>query len=246
MIALLRSSERRHVSTDTYDVWQAFFVKDPPGFLDGGVGHLLGFDAWRLQPDASTEPHGKDESEVITYVRRGALSQEDSTGSSGVLHTGEFQRMSMGKRIVHKETNVSQTDPVHFFRITLRPAQRGLVRSHENKRFTKAQRHNLLCVVASPDGRRGSLGVHQDVVVSSTLLDPGHHLVYEIDAGRTLWLHALSGALTLGDIVLSSGDSVAITDVSSVSLTVQVSCELLWIDLGPPHLPPWEHPAPRR
>lgn len=240
MIKLLRHSQRQHVRRGRQEVWHSFFAADPQTSLDSGFGFLLAFDELRLQPDASTEPHCEDETELVTYVYKGALSQEDTVGNSGVIHTGEFQRMSTGHRIRHKETSVSRTDGVHLFRMSLRSAQARIVRGHEQTRFTQAQRHNLLCVVVSPDGRQGSLRIHQDVLVCSAIIDPGHHIVHELATGRTAWLHVVCGEATLNDIVLTQGDGVGVTNERSVSLTVQDDTEILLIDMGPPNLRPWE------
>jgi redox-sensitive bicupin YhaK (pirin superfamily) len=243
MIKLLRNSQRRHVQHGKHEVWHSLFAEDLPGPLESGFGSLLAFDELRLEPGASTEPHCEDETEIVTYVYKGALSQEDTEGNSGVIHTGEFQRMSTGRRIRHKETSVSRTDRVHMFRMSLRAAQAGLDRGHEQKRFTEAQRRNLLWVVVSPDGRKGSLRIHQDVLVCSAIIDPGHHLVHELAPGRTAWLHVVFGELTLNDIVLTQGDGVGVTNERSISLTVQENTELLLVDLGPTNLRPWEKPS---
>jgi redox-sensitive bicupin YhaK (pirin superfamily) len=243
MIKLLRNSERRHVRPGKHEVWHSLFAEDPPGPLDSGFGFLLAFDELRLQPGASTAPHCEDETEIVTYVYKGALSQEDTVGNSGVIHTGEFQRMSTGRRIRHKETSVSRTDSVQLFRMSLRSAQAGLDCDHEQKRFTEAQRRNLLCVVASPDGRKGSLRIHQDVLVCSAIVDPGYHLVHELAPGRTAWIHAVCGEATLNDIVLTRGDAVGVTNERSASLTVQENTEILLVDLGPTNLRSWEKPS---
>lgn len=243
MIELLRNIQRRRVQHDKHEVWHSLFAKDLPGPLDSGFGFLLDFDELRLQPGASTEPHCEEGTEVVTYVYKGALSQEDTEGNSGVIHTGEFQRISNGRRIQHKETSVSGTASVHLFRISLRSAQAGLERGHEQQRFTEAERRNLLCVVVSPDGRKGSLRIHQDVLVCSAILDPGHHLIHEIAPGRTAWLHAVCGELTLNDIVLTQGDGVGVANERSVSLTVQENTEILLVDMGPTNLRPWEKPS---
>lgn len=240
MIKLLRNSQRRHVRRGKQEVWRSFFSEDPSAPSGSGFGFLLAFDELRLQPNARNEPRFEDETEIVTYVYKGALSQEDTVGNSGVILTGEFQRMSMGHRIRHKETSVSRTGDVHLYRMSLRSAHAGLVRAHEQKRFTEAQRHNLWCVVVSPDGRQGSLRIHQDVLVFSAILDSGHHLVHELAPDRTAWLHVVCGEANLNDIVLTQGDGVGITSEQSVSLTVQENTEILLIDLGPTNLQPWE------
>jgi redox-sensitive bicupin YhaK (pirin superfamily) len=169
---------------------------------------------------------------MVTYLYRGALSQKDSAGNSGVIHAGEFQRMSTGNRIRHKQTNASRSDCAQVFRISLRSSEVGLDCAREQKRFTAAQRRNVLCVVASPDGRNGSLRIHQDALIHSSILDPGHHSVHELLPGRSAWLHIVYGEATLNDIVLTQGDGVGITNEPSVSLTVQENTEVLLVDLG--------------
>jgi redox-sensitive bicupin YhaK (pirin superfamily) len=240
MITLLRNGQRHHVRRGKQEVWHSFLAEDHLASLHKGFGFLFAFDELRIQPNTSTEPRFEDETEIVTYVHKGALSQENTLGNSGMIHTGEFQRMSTGRRIRHKETSVSRTDSVHLFRASVQSAQAGLVRGHEQKRFTEAQRHNLLCVVVSPDGRQGSLRIHQDVLVCSAILDPGHHLVHELAPGRTAWLHVVCGEATHNDIVLTQGDGVGFTNERSVSLTVRENTEILLIDLGPTNLRPWE------
>jgi quercetin 2,3-dioxygenase len=121
----------------------------------------------------------------------------------------------------------------NFFRISLLPSEAGLGCAHQQKRFTAAQRNNLLRAVASPDGREGSLRIHQDAFVFSSRLDPGHHLVHELLPGRSAWLHVVFGEVKLNDVVLTQGDGVGVTIEPTVSLTAQENTEILLVDLGP-------------
>ena len=232
MVTLLRNEQRRHLQCGEHDVWQAFYASDHPGALAHGIGFLVAFDEFRLPPGESTAAHSDDEAEVVTYLHEGALSQEDTAGNSSVIHAGEFQRMSTG-RIRHKETSVSRSDWAHIFRMGLRPSQVGIERDQEQKRFTAAQRRNVLCVVASPDGRKGSLRIHQDALVFSAIVEPGHHLIHALEPGRSAWLHVVCGEATLDEVVLTRGDSVGATTEPSISMTVQMNTELLLIDMGP-------------
>jgi redox-sensitive bicupin YhaK (pirin superfamily) len=233
MITLRRSAERRHVRRSKQEVWLTFFPEEHPGRQTVSFGLLTAFDEVWLSPGAGSITHREDEAEVVTYVHRGVLAQEDSTGRSGTIQAGEFQCMTSGRRIRHKETNASRTDGLHLFRSALYPSTLGLDRAHEQKRFTAAQRRNTLCLIASPDGRRGSLRVHQDAFLYSSILETGHHLFHELLSGRTAWLHIVHGEATLSDHVLTAGDGAGLTFEPSVSLTVQKDTEILLIDLGP-------------
>jgi redox-sensitive bicupin YhaK (pirin superfamily) len=227
-----RHSERRRVQRGAQDIWHTFYQQQRPGQSVGDFGVLAALDEMRLPPGSASARQVPDESEIVTYLRRAVLAQEDSTGDSGVLQAGEFQHMTVGRRIRRKETNASGTEWAHIFRISFRPSQVGLGSAHEQKRFPSAQRHNRLCVVASPDEREGSLRTRQDVVVCSSVLDPGHHLIHELARGRSAWLHLICGEATFHDLTLFTGDGVGVTKETSVSLTAHEFTEILLVDLG--------------
>ena len=233
MITLRRDASRRHLRGGNHDVWLTFLPKERPSQPGDGFGALIGLDEMRFPPGevATRRPH--EETEIITYVYKGALAQEDSTGRSGVVHAGEFQRMIIGSGIRHREKNASRTDQTHVFRISLHPSEAGLDSAHEQKRFAAAQRHNLLCVVASPDGRKGSQRIGQNTLVFSSVLDPGHHSIHELKPERSAWLHVISGEATMQDLILTRGDGVGVTLEPSVSFTAQEHTEVLLVDLGP-------------
>jgi redox-sensitive bicupin YhaK (pirin superfamily) len=233
MITLRRHTERRHIQCGKQDRWLTFFPQEPPAPSTDDFGVLATLDEIRIPPGGGSASYPTEEAEIVTYVYRGALVQEDSSGSSGVVHAGEFQHMTLGRGIRHKETNASRTDWAHIFRISLRPSEVGLVGAQEQQRFAAAQRRNVLCIVASPDGRKGSLRISQDALIYSTVLDPGHHLIHELLPGRKAWLHLIYGEVTLQDVMMTQGDGGGVTIEPSVSLTAQENVELLLVDVGP-------------
>ena len=104
-------------------------------------------------------------------------------------------------------------------------------------RFPVALRHNLLCVIASPDGRKKSLKIIQDAFIYSSILDPGHHLVHELLPGRSAWLHVICGEAAMQEIILTEGDGFGVVVEPSLSVTAQENCEILLVDLGPKSRP---------
>jgi redox-sensitive bicupin YhaK (pirin superfamily) len=165
-------------------------------------------------------------------VREGALAYEDSNGRSAVITTGEFQRMTPGRGIRCNETNASRTDWAHVFQIGFYPLQREFESGHEQKRFSAAERRGLLCAVASHDARKGSLRVHQDARVYSSLLDPGQHLAHELTQGRRAWLHVVDGEVTVAEGTLTTGDGAAFAGELAVSITAREESEILLVDLA--------------
>ena len=133
MITLLRNGQRRYVQRGKQEVRRSIFAKDHSTPIGSGFDLLVAFDELMLSSGGSTEPHADDEAEVITYVYKGALSQQDTAGNTAVVHAGEFQRRSTGRLIRHRETSVSRSNGVHLFRISLRPSEVGLDREQEQK-----------------------------------------------------------------------------------------------------------------
>lgn len=232
MITLRRAMERHHVRRRKQEVWLTFFPQDRTDPLADGFGALETLDESCLPPDASIAPHPRHEAEIVTYVLKGSLAQGDSNGRSGVINAGEFQRMITGRSVRRSERNASQTDWAHVFRMSLRPRESGLDCTHEQKLFSVAERRGVLCVVASPDGRKGSLHIHEDALIYSGILDVGQHLIHELSQGRIAWLHVVRGEVTLGDLVLATGDGVGITAELAVSFTAREATEALLVDLA--------------
>ncbi len=162
-------------------------------------------------------------------MRDGALAYEDGSGHSGVIHAGEFQ-CTAGVR--SSATNVSRTHGAHLFRTWLRPTVAVVEPRLEQRRFSAAERRGALCVVASHDARNGSLRLHMDGLLFSSLLEPGQHLVHELAAGRTAWLHLVQGEVDVVDLILTEGDGVGFSEERAVSLTARTPAEILLFDLG--------------
>lgn len=222
MISLRRAGHRHHEARRDREVWQTFLAE--------GFGSLELLDEKRLARRARTSCDRPSGSQVITWVVQGALAQGGTA-----LGTGAFQCITGGHGPVLGEANASQTDWAHFIQLSLRPQGGALEPGREQRWFSAAQRRGVLCVVASPNGRSGSLYLQQDVCVYSAVLAPGQHPVHELLPGRRAWLHVVSGELGFGDLVLTTGDAVGFAAERAVSVTARKATELLLVDLGPAH-----------
>jgi quercetin 2,3-dioxygenase len=230
MITLRRSQQRQHDRRRKQEVWRTFCLQNREDPLADGFGSLQMLDESRLPPGASVPPQPHHDAEIVTYVREGTVTHADSMGRSVIIQAGEFHSMSAA-RSIRRVTNASPTDWAHVFQIWLRLSETREP-SHDQKRFSMAERRGGLLVVAAPDARRGSLRVHENVLIHSALLERGHHVVHELSQGRSAWLHLVQGEVTLGDIVLCTGDGAGVTTERSVSFTAQEATELLLFDLG--------------
>lgn len=232
MITVRRGSERVHDKGARQEKWLTFDRQDQADPLAGGFGILEILNEIRLAPGAGIPRNARQEAEILTYVHEGVLAYEDSIGHSGVVQTGEFQRVTSGHGLRHSKMNPSRSDWAHFYQIWLRPSEAELEPGHEQKRFSAAQRRDRLCLIASLDARSGSLRVHLDALLYSSLLHPGRHLAQELVPGRSAWLHLVRGEVTLGNIVLTAGDGAGLTAEPAVSLTASEASEILLVDVG--------------
>jgi len=198
----------------------------------------MGFESLRVINEDHVAPgmgfgtHPHRDMEIVTYVLEGALEHKDSMGNGEVLRPSEFQRMTAGTGITHSEFNPSAEEPVHLYQIWLLPDRKGHTPSYEQKSFEKSGREGRWQVVASPDGREGSLSIHQDATIQLADLRAGKELEYSFAGGRSGWLQVLRGKATLDGNALTAGDGVAISDEAGMALSTEAGAEVMLFDLG--------------
>src|SRR5205807_392338 len=124
------------------------------------------------------------------YVVSGALEHKDSMGNGSVIRPGDVQRMSAGTGVRHSEFNPSKSERVRFLQVWIQPKKKGMAPGYEQKQFSEADRRGRMRLVASSDGREGSITVHQDVSVYAGLLD-GAVAEVPLAAGRTAWVQVV-------------------------------------------------------
>ena len=231
MISVRRTAARHHDQRRRREVWRTFDRQDRADRPPDRFGTLEALDENRLPPRADIPRRARDQAEIVLYVREGTVAYEDSMGHSGLVHTGEFQRMIASHGARHSEANASRADWAQVFQIRLHCAVAELDPGREQKRFSAADRRGGLCVIASPDAQRGSLRLHQDARMYSALLGPGQHVVHELAPERAAWLHVVQGEVALGDLVLTAGDGAGITTERAVSLTARDDSEILLLDV---------------
>lgn len=156
--------------------------------------------------------HGHKDMEIVSYVLDGALEHADSLGTGSVIRPGDVQRMTAGTGVLHSEKNHSATEGVHFLQIWIVPSQRNLAPGYEQKSFPTEQRQGKLRVVASSDGRDGSLTVHQDVSLYAGLFGEGEAAEHTLAKGRGAWVHVVRGQAKVNGEVLRAGDAAQIED----------------------------------
>ena len=174
--------------------------------------------------------HPHRDMEIISYVLEGEMEHKDNMGNGEVMRPGDVQRMSAGTGVLHSEFNHSKENGLHFLQIWIEPSQRGIKPSYEQKAFPPAERQGQWRLVASQEGRDGSVSVNQDVNLYSGLFDAGEQAT--VPPSRHAWLHVVSGTMKVNGEVLSAGDAAAFTQEETISLIGQETGEVLLFDLA--------------
>ena len=231
MIELRRADERGHADHGWLDSRHTFSFADyyDPQFM--GFGSLRVINEDRVQPGKGFGTHGHRDMEIISYVLEGALEHRDSLGNGSVIQPGDVQRMSAGTGVRHSEFNHSQSELVHFLQIWLLPEKSGMPPSYAERRFSDEEKRGRLRLVASRDGREGSVIVHQDVDVYAALLTPNDAVAHELSAGRRVWVQVARGSVTVNDATLAAGDGAAIVDEDEIAIRGIVDAEVLLFDM---------------
>jgi len=165
-------------------------------------------------------------------VLEGALEHKDSMGNGSTIRPGEVQRMSAGTGVTHSEYNPSQTEPVHFLQIWILPERSGIQPSYEQKAFPLSATGDRLHLVASRDGRNGSLTVHQDVDLYAARMAAGRTVTHRLRPGRHAWLQVAGGKLTVNREHLGAGDGASLSNEQSFEISAESGAEFLLFDLA--------------
>ena len=228
---LRKSEERGHADHGWLDSYHSFSFADyyDPHFL--GFRSLRVINEDRVQPGRGFDTHGHRDMEIITYILDGALAHKDNMGNGSVIRPGDVQRMSAGTGVMHSEFNASREEVVHFLQIWIEPDVAGIVPGYEEKHFDAASRRGRLCLIASDDGRDGSVLIHQDAAVCAALLDGTESIVHPLAAGRGAYVHIARGRATVNGQLLAAGDALRTETGSEIVLENGQQAEVLLFDL---------------
>jgi len=196
-----------------------------------GFGPLRVINEDNVAPGRGFDSHGHRDMEIISYVLDGALEHKDSMGNGSVLRYGDVQRMSAGSGVVHSEYNHSKTEGVHFLQIWIEPNTKGDAPGYEEKHFDAASKTGRLRLIASNDGREGSVSMRQDASIYATILNGDDGVSHQLAAGRQAYVHVIRGGVTVNGVALNGGDALKVTEESLVALEKAEAAEVLVFDL---------------
>ena len=231
MITLRLGRERGYADHGWLKSFHSFSFADYHDPAHMGFGPLRVINEDRVQPGMGFGTHGHRDMEIISYVLDGALEHKDSMGNGSVIRPGDVQRMSAGRGVQHSEFNHSKEALVHFLQIWIEPGVRGIAPGYEEKHFDAASKRGGLRLVASPDGRDGSVTIHQDACVYAALLDGAERVTHRLQPGRKGYVHVARGQVAVNGHSLAAGDALKATEVGEIVLERGAQAEVLLFDL---------------
>jgi redox-sensitive bicupin YhaK (pirin superfamily) len=232
VIRIRTADERGHFDHGWLDTHHTFSFADYYDAQHMGFRSLRVMNEDRVQPGQGFGTHPHRDMEIVTYVLEGSLAHRDSLGTGSALLAGELQRITAGTGILHSEFNASSTEPVHLYQIWLLPERKGLEPGYEQRSFAESKEGGTWRLVASRDGRYGSLTIHQDAAISLASLKAGERIEHSLAPGRHAWLQVLRGRADVEGKSLVAGDGAAISDEPSFAVTGGDDSELMLFDLA--------------
>ena len=231
MFQIIRSDTRGAANHGWLDAKHTFSFADYHDPERMGFGSLRVINEDRIAAGGGFDTHPHRNMEIVTYIITGALEHKDSMGNGSTIQPGELQRMTAGRGVFHSEFN-SSDEETHLLQIWIHPEQTGLEPGYEQKLFEREGKLNRWQLLGSRDGLDGSLTIHQDISLSSTILESGNSLDYNFAEGRRGFLQVVSGKVSFDDDVFAAGDGVAMSDIASISVTALEESELLLFDMA--------------
>ena len=238
MITLRKSAERGYADHGWLKSFHSFSFADYHDPKHMGFGSLRVINEDRIAPGTGFGTHGHRDMEIVSYVLSGELAHKDSMGNgaagatvSGVIKPGDVQRMSAGTGVRHSEFNHAPKDTTHFLQIWIEPNEPGIEPGYEQKHFDADSKSGTLRLVASADGREGSVTIHADAAIYSGLFDADQHLERALDPARKAYVHLVRGSLEVNGQRLQAGDALRIENEAALEIAHGIDAEVLVFDL---------------
>lgn len=227
-----RGADRGHADHGWLKSWHSFSFADyrDPDHVHFGPLRVINEDY--IAGGQGFGTHGHQDMEIITYVLEGELAHKDSMGNGSFIRPGDVQRMSAGKGVRHSEFNNLPDATTHLLQIWIMPNVHGIAPGYEEKHFDPAEKRGQLRLIASSNGRDGSVLMHQDASLYAGLFDGAESATWTVRPGRKAYVHVARGSITVNGLTLSAGDALKISDATELHIGNGQDSEILLFDLG--------------
>jgi quercetin 2,3-dioxygenase len=223
---------RGHTQIDWLDSYHTFSFGNFQDSARMGFRSLRVINDDRVISGAGFATHGHRDMEILTYVLAGELTHKDSLGNGSTIYPGEVQVMSAGTGIQHSEYNASPDTPVHFLQIWILPNRQNLTPLYQQQDFPLIEKTGKMRLVASQDGRDGSVIINQDINLYISILGAADRISFAVKPDRYGWIQIATGMASINGELVQAGDGIQINDPIVLEITTDSSAEILIFDLG--------------
>jgi len=232
MIAIRKSNDRGHADLGWLNTRFTFSYADYYDAKHEQFRTLRVMNDDRVAGGGGFPNHPHRDMEIVTYVLEGALEHRDSMGNGSVIRPGDVQYMSAGTGVTHSEFNASKKDTVHLYQIWMFPDKQGYKPAYDQKNFSEVEKRGRLRLLASPDGRDGSVQIRQDNQLYATILGANESVRHELQPERHAYVQVARGSVKLNGKQLEEGDGAAVSAEKSLELVGVKDAEVLLFDLA--------------
>ena len=232
MLTLRKAQDRGYADHGWLKSHHSFSFADYHDPAHMGFGNLRVINEDRIAPGTGFGTHGHRDMEIVSYVLEGALGHKDSIGNGATIVPGEVQRMSAGRGIAHSEYNHAADQTTHFLQIWILPNQQGITPGYEQQAFAEADKRGRLRLVASPDGREGSVTIHADAAMYAGLIDGTERAELALDPTRLAYAHVVRGSASVNGQALAAGDAALLDGEGRLVIDRGHSAEVIVFDLA--------------
>ncbi len=195
-----------------------------------GWGAIRVWNDDEIAANSGFPAHPHKDMEIITYVRSGAITHQDSLGNKGRTAAGDVQVMSAGTGVRHAEYNL-EPETTRIFQIWIEPRQKGGAPTWGAKPFPKGERSGKFVVLASGfDDDGDALRIRADARVLGATLKAGESVEHSVGAGRHAYLVAATGAITMDEVAFEARDGAALVGGQTVTITATRDAEIVLVD----------------
>lgn len=231
-VSIRRASDRGHANHGWLDAWHSFSFADYHDPAHMGYRSLRVINDDTIAPDQGFGMHPHRSMEIFTFIKEGSLRHEDSMGNGREIKAGEFQYMSAGSGVLHSEVNPSADTPTKLLQIWITPQHPGGDPRYQDFDVTQVPRHDGLALLASPDGRDGSIAIRQNAEILHGTLAGGQSVLLETHPDRPYtWIQLIAGTLQVAGELLHPGDAASF-DHTDTELVASTEAEFLLFRLN--------------
>jgi redox-sensitive bicupin YhaK (pirin superfamily) len=232
MISVRKASDRGLTNIDWLKSRHTFSFGEYYNPKEQGFSDLRVINEDWVAPGAGFPTHSHRDMEIVTYVVDGAVQHKDSMGNGSIIRPDDVQLMSAGTGVTHSEYNPSKAEELHLLQIWILPDRRGHNPGYEQKEIGDAEKRGRLRLIASPDGRDGSVLIHQDARLYAGIVESGKPIAVTLSPGRRWYLQVVKGAISVNGVALETGDGARIAEESALEIGGREESEVLLFDLA--------------